>query len=118
MSIRFYMDVHIPLAVTEGLRRRGVDVLTSQEDGTTKMDDPDSLDRATGLGRVIYTQDVDFLAEANNRQQAGIPFAGVIYSPQLGITVGQSVNDLELIAKVNEPKDMANLVLYIPFKNP
>ena len=29
--IKFYMDEHIPKAVTEGLRRRGVDVLTAQE---------------------------------------------------------------------------------------
>jgi hypothetical protein len=27
--VGFYMDVHVPLAVTEGLRRRDVDVLTS-----------------------------------------------------------------------------------------
>ncbi len=31
MAQALYMDVHVPSAVTEGLRRRGVDVLTSQE---------------------------------------------------------------------------------------
>ena len=31
MSVRLYMDVHVPLAITEGLRLRGVDVLTAQE---------------------------------------------------------------------------------------
>jgi hypothetical protein len=29
--IKFYMDEHVPRAVTDGLRRRGVDVLTTQE---------------------------------------------------------------------------------------
>jgi hypothetical protein len=27
-----YMDQHAPIAITEGLRRRGVDVLTAHED--------------------------------------------------------------------------------------
>jgi hypothetical protein len=34
MPLSLYMDVHVPAAITAGLRRRGVDVLTSQEDGT------------------------------------------------------------------------------------
>ena len=33
------MDHHVPLAVTEGLRLRGVDVLTCYEDGTSELDD-------------------------------------------------------------------------------
>ena len=32
MSVRLYMDVHVRRAVTAGLRLRGVDVLTAQED--------------------------------------------------------------------------------------
>ena len=34
MAIAFYMDVHIPQAITLQLRRRGVDVLTAVEDNT------------------------------------------------------------------------------------
>jgi hypothetical protein len=30
-EIKFFMDEHVPLAVTRGLRRRGVDVLTAKE---------------------------------------------------------------------------------------
>lgn len=32
MTVAFYMDVHIPIAITEQLRFRGVDVLTAIED--------------------------------------------------------------------------------------
>ena len=39
MSLRLYFDVHIPSAVLEGLRRRGIDVLTSQTDGTRDVSD-------------------------------------------------------------------------------
>lgn len=45
MSIRLYMDVHVRRAVTNGLRLRGVDVLTAQEDDAAEMDDRQLLDR-------------------------------------------------------------------------
>lgn len=57
------MDVQVPLAITEGLRRRGVDVVTAQEDGSGLLEDPELLDRATVLGRLLFTQDEDFLSE-------------------------------------------------------
>ena len=67
MSLALYMDVHVRRAVTEALQERDVDVLTSQADITTALADPDLLDRATELGRVLFSQDADLLAEARNR---------------------------------------------------
>jgi predicted nuclease of predicted toxin-antitoxin system len=69
MSVRLYMDVHVRRAVTAGLRLRGVNILTAQEDGTGELRDPDLLDRATALGRVLFTQDDDLLREAERQQQ-------------------------------------------------
>jgi|SRR5215467_1628128 len=79
MSVHLYMDVHVRRTVTAGLRLRGVDVLTAQEDGTGELPDPELLDRATELGRVLFTQDDDLLREAKRRQQTGESFAGIIY---------------------------------------
>lgn len=67
MSIRLYMDVHVPYAISFGLRLRKVDVVTSQEDGTTELEDSKLLDRATALGRGLFTQDTDFLRIARER---------------------------------------------------
>jgi hypothetical protein len=47
MALRLYMDVHVPAAITDGLTRRGTDVLTSQEDQSREFDDEKLLDRAT-----------------------------------------------------------------------
>ena len=110
------MDVHVPAAITTGLRRRGVDVLTAQTDDATRLPDDVLLERATTLGRVLFTQDEDLLAEANGCQRGGRPFAGVVYAHQLRVTIGQRINDLELIAQVYEPVDMANRVEYLPLK--
>jgi hypothetical protein len=37
------MDVHVRRAVTDGLRLRGIDVLTAQDDGANLLEDSDLL---------------------------------------------------------------------------
>src|SRR5262245_2820563 len=108
------MDVHVPFSITEGLRRRGVDVLTSQEDGTDLYDDPPLLDRVGQLGRVLFTRDEDFIVEATRRNRSAKSFAGIIYAHQLRVTIGQCIHDLEIIAKACEPDELANRVLFLP----
>ncbi len=115
MPLTLYMDVHVPRAITNGLRRRGVQVITAQEDGTAELDDPSLLNRATELGCPLYTQDDDLLAEARRRQTEGVRFAGVIYSHQLSSPIGGCIEDLELLAKTFDPPDLADRVEFIPF---
>jgi hypothetical protein len=108
------MDVHIRREVTDGLRLRQVDVLTAQEDGSGQLTDPQLLDRASALGRALFTQDKDLLREAAWRQKSAEQFAGVIYAKQQKSRIGKFVDDLELIAKVSDPGDLANQVLFLP----
>ena len=108
------MDVHVPAAITRGLLLRGVDVLTAQLDGTTQLKDPDLLDRATNLGRVLFSQDEDLLAEATKRQRNSQFFAGVIFAHQLGITIGRAIEDLHILAEIGAPGDFINRVEYLP----
>ena len=112
--LRLYMDVHVKSAITSGLRRRSIDVLTAQEDGARRLDDEPLLDRATSLDRVLFTQDEDLLSIAAKRQAKGIFFTGLIYGHQLAATIGKYVLDLELMCRVLEPEDMANRIEYLP----
>lgn len=112
--LKYYMDEHVDGAITRGLRSRGVTVLTVQEDGLRTEPDELILNRATALGFVVFTMDRDFLREAQMRQFTGIDFAGVVYVHPLGASIGQCVNDLELMATIYEPNDMANAVEYLP----
>jgi hypothetical protein len=111
------MDAHVRAAVTRGLRDRGIDVLTAQEDGTHELDDPDLLDRATELGRLLFTQDEDLLAEGTRRQEQGVGFAGVVYAHQLKVPIGQCIEHLEIIALIGEPEEFANRVEYLPLRS-
>lgn len=114
MSLRLYMDEHIPFAITAGLRAHSVDVLTVQEDRRTGEDDPVLLDRAAELDRVFFTRDADLLTEASRRQGAGEPHCGVIYTHPLRMNIGESVRELLLVAAASEPIELQNLVLFLP----
>lgn len=115
MSLKLYLDENVHGAITTGLRLRDVDVLTVQEDGYAGRPDPAILDRATLLGRMVFTQDRDFLVEASQRQAVGIDFAGVVYAHQLMVSVGDCIRDLELIAKLGNPEEFVSRVQYLPF---
>jgi len=109
------MDHHVDAAITEGLRHRGVDVLTAYEDSATEMEDADLLARATQLGRVLFSQDADLLVIADRWLRTTREFAGLVYAHQLEITIGQAVRDLTLLAQVLDPEDMKNHVEFLPF---
>ena len=94
-------------------RRRGIDVLTVQENGATRLEDVSLLDRATALGRVLFSQDDDLLAIARERQTQEIFFAGRIYGHQLAATIGKYVLDLDVVCTVLDTEDMANRIEYL-----
>lgn len=53
MALAFYMDHNVSSAITNGLRVRGVDVITAYEDGSHTLDDADLLDRASVMQRIV-----------------------------------------------------------------
>lgn len=110
------MDVHIPQAITDQLRRRDVDILTAFEDEALELPDDQPLLRVTQLNQVLFTQDIRFRVLAETWQLEGKQFSGLVFGHQLGGTIGQFVRDLELIAKASEADEWMNAVEYIPFK--
>ncbi|MEX2171635.1 MAG: DUF5615 family PIN-like protein [Pirellulales bacterium] len=116
MGLSLYMDVHVPMAITAGLRSRGIDVLTSQEDGTRRFSDEKLLDRSTSFSRLLFSQDSDCLRLAANRQQLGIDFCGVAFAPQEEMSIGKLIDDLELVAECYTSGEVLNRVIYLPLK--
>jgi hypothetical protein len=114
MSVSLYMDEHVHSQITVALRLRGVDVLTVQEDGLAGVADAALLDRATELERVLFSQDTDFLVEAQWRQSLGISFGGIIFARQSRGAIGQYIRDLEVVANIGDQEDFANQVEFLP----
>jgi hypothetical protein len=110
------MDVHVRRAVVIALRLRPVDVLTAQEDGSEELEDDRLLQRATELARVLVSQDEDLLREGVRLLREQRDFAGIIYAHQLRITVGQMVEDLELIATATSPDEWRGRIEYLPIR--
>lgn len=102
------MDEHVPKAVTEGLRRRGVDVVTVQDLGLQAVDDRHQLERARQAGRVVFTQDADFL----RLHADGLSHAGIVYAPQQ-TPVRQLLRSLMLLHDLLGPEDMARHVEFL-----
>lgn len=55
--IRFFTDEHVAAAIANGLRKRGIDVLTVSEAGLLGVDDRDLLSFVREEERVIVTHD-------------------------------------------------------------
>jgi hypothetical protein len=56
MPLKLCMDQHVPRAITLASRQRDLDVLTAYKDGNDRLADDLLLDRATALGRVLFTE--------------------------------------------------------------
>ena len=52
---------------------------------------------------------------AEQWQREGRAFGGLLFGHQLGATIGQFVQDLELVAKASDPTDWINVVEYLPY---
>jgi predicted nuclease of predicted toxin-antitoxin system len=117
VTLSYYFDHHVPPGVARGLERRAVDVLTAQSDGTAAWSDEELLERATLLNRILYTQDEDFLQISDDWRGSEQHHAGIVYAHQQSITVGQTIADLELIAKAMTAEEMRDLVIFLPFKS-
>jgi predicted nuclease of predicted toxin-antitoxin system len=108
VAVRFYLDEHVHSAIAEGLRRRGIDVLTTQEADMLGASDEAHLKFALDEGRVIFTQDDDFL----KLQARGLEHAGIIYVRQQ-TPVGYIVRGLVLIHQLLSTEEMKGQVEFL-----
>lgn len=107
-KIRYYTDEHVSRAVIQGLRQRGVDVLSLPEAGMLGATDEQHLAFAIEQERVIFTQDADFLRMA----AAGSVHYGIVYAPQTR-TIGDIVRGLMLIYQIISQEEMIGKIEYL-----
>ena len=106
--IRYFADEHVSPAVPNGLRKRGINILTVSEAGLLGSEDEELLEFVREEGRVIVTQDQDFLQIADHEDD----HPGVVYDPQ-GRSIGEMVRLLDLLFQVSDAEEMEGRVEYI-----
>lgn len=99
--------------IVAGLRWRCLDVVTASDQGLLGAADVDHLARAMALGRVTVSADHDFLRLAQERSEAGVAFAGLIFILPW-TRVGEAVRAIALVADVLDPEDLADWIEWVP----
>jgi hypothetical protein len=107
--IRFHLDEHVPTAIAEGLRRRGVDVTTTLEAGLGAAKDPDHLAYALAERRVIVTHDRDF----PRWHAAGLRHIGIAYCYQQKYSVGEMVQILLVMRDCLSAEEMQDTLEFL-----
>jgi predicted nuclease of predicted toxin-antitoxin system len=108
-TIRYHLDEHVAHGIADGLRRLGIDVTTTTDANLLGAEDLDHIAYGLAQGRVIFTEDDDFLSLA----AAGTPHSGLAYCQQNSRSIGQIIRALELIWEVCEPDELKNRVEFI-----
>jgi hypothetical protein len=108
-AIRFHLDENCSRAIAEGLRRHGVDVTTTPQVGLLGATDEEQAAHAFAEGRVIFTQDRDFL----RINAARVPHAGIAYCPKGSKSIGEIIDGLMLIWDVLDPEEMPDRVEFL-----
>jgi predicted nuclease of predicted toxin-antitoxin system len=103
------MDENVSNAIADGLRRRGIDVTTTPEEGMISASDQEQLVFALSQERVIFTQDADFL----RLDRSGVNHAGIVYCSQGNCSTGDIIRRLVLIWEVLEPEDIFGCVEFL-----
>ena len=110
--ITLYLDEHVQVSLAEGLRTRGVDVMTTQEAGNYSLDDIGQLNFAAKEGRVLLSFNKGHFAKIHYEwMEKGSPHAGIILSDQL--TVGIIIRRLMRLYFSLSREDMQNRLEYL-----
>lgn len=90
------------------MRARGVDVSRVQEEGLRGADDDVLVKKAHSEGRVILTQDRDFL----RLHAAGVAHSGIVYTPQQS-SVSRLISGALLVYEILSAEDMMGHIEFV-----
>lgn len=107
--LRFHLDEHVDHAVARGLADRGIDVTTAASANLLSADDEAHVAFALREGRVIFTNDADFLRLAAH----GISHAGIAYCAPGARSIGEIIRYLCLMSDCLSPSDAVEKIEFV-----
>jgi predicted nuclease of predicted toxin-antitoxin system len=107
--MRFHLDEHVDPAIAHGLRLRGIDVTTTNDANLLSAPDESHLEFARREGRVIFTNDSDYLRFASSSTD----HPGIAYCARNARSIGYIVRHLCLMHDCLEAEEMRGRVEYL-----
>lgn len=103
--VKFYLDESLSPEILKQLRLQGIDVIR----GPLRAQDLRHLRNATAMGRVVCTEDKDFVRLA----AAGVEHAGVIRGRQKQHSIGDWVKFLQMVHAACTAEELRNMVMFL-----
>ena len=115
MTIRLYFDEDsMRHALVEALRKRGVDVLTPLEVGSTEQTDEQQLEYAATQGRAIYSFNVgDFCRIHAEWLRQHKSHTGIVLAHQQQFSVGEQMRRLLRLSGMVTAEDMQDRLEFL-----
>lgn len=107
-----FADEHVNRRIVQGLQRRGMDVVTAQERGRRSTDDALLLAEAAREGRLMLTNDTDFLRLHHDWMNTGQDHAGIVFW-SMELPIGQAVLRIFDFATRTDPAAAVNHLEYL-----
>lgn len=109
-EIKIYSDEDVNMAITEGLKRRGIKAFSCQEVGNIGLTDEEQIKYANSKKLVILTHDVDFLRLIHERKMS---HSGIIFVSQNKLNVGEVIRKIEFLVSILSEEDMENHIEFL-----
>lgn len=115
MKVRLYCDEDtMRHAMVMALRKRGVDVLTAFEAGTTAETDERQLAFAAAQGRAIYSFNVSHFCRLHSQWLAQQrPHAGIVLARQRQFPVGEQIRRLARLMGALSAEELQNRLEFL-----
>jgi hypothetical protein len=109
-EIKIYSDEDVNIAITEGLKRRGIRANSCQEAGNIGLTDEDQIKYANSTKSAILTHDADFLRIIHEKR---LSHFGIIFASQNKLGVGEIIRKIEFLVSLLSAEDMENHVEFL-----
>jgi len=105
-----YTDESVPIAIAEGLKRRGIAVTTARDSGNLGLTEEQQLSYAIKQRMTIFTHDDDFLVMAMHNS---INHFGIVYVHQQKYTIGECIRKLKVLVKTTNRSELKNRIIFL-----
>ncbi len=112
-KIKIYTNESVPVAVADGLKRRGIKAWSARDSGNLGLGDDEQLSYACTKQAIIFTNDADFLRAAKRWKEQGKEHWGIIYVHVKKLTIGECIRRLIDYITILEAEDMKNCVEFL-----